>query len=68
MSTFFKNKEDGNWTKMSSFPFSNVDIMPGFKVQNYTADRTSIEATTSITATFDNFRINSAQEIVEPEI
>ena len=68
VTAFYKERNDDQWTKMSTFPFSNVDIMPGFKVQNYTADRTSIEATTGITATFDNFRINAAQEIVEPEI
>jgi len=40
----------------------------GFKLQNFVTNRTSITARSTITATFDNFKINAAEEIVEEDI
>jgi hypothetical protein len=42
--------------------------MISFKLQNFGTIRTSITARSPITATFDNFRINAAEEIVEEDI
>lgn len=40
----------------------------GFQLRNFFANRTSIGAMHSISAEFDNFRINAAHEIIEEDI
>ncbi len=68
ISTLFKKKGDTEWEKMDTFRSTPNDIMLGFKLQNFVLIRTSITARSPITATFDNFRINAAEEIVEEDI
>lgn len=68
ISTLFKRKEDAEWKKMDTFRFTPNDVMIGFGLCNFTSIRTSITARSPITATFDNFRINAAVEIVEEDI
>jgi len=67
-STLFKRKGDAEWKKMDTFRSTPNDIMLSFKLQNFSGIRTSITASSPITATFDNFRINAAEEIVEEDI
>jgi len=68
ISTLFKKKGDTEWEKMGTFRSFPNDIILGFKLQNFSTVRTSITARSPITATFDNFRINAAEEIVEEDI
>jgi hypothetical protein len=56
------------WMELDSFRFSTEDVLFGVLLQNFTTKRASIKAESSITAFFDNFKINAAQEIVEEDI
>ena len=58
----------GKWEKFNTFPFTENNMLIGFRLQNYFGKRTSIQAKDSIIAEFDNFKINAAQEIIEEEI
>jgi len=68
ISTFYKKEGKKRWKKMHTFPSTTHDAMVGFALQNFMVKRTSITAKSPLTAEFDNFRINSAQEIIETEI
>jgi hypothetical protein len=68
VSGLFKRKGDAEWKKMDTFQSPPNDVMIGFGLVNFTAGRTSITAESPITATFDNFRINAAEEIIEEDI
>lgn len=68
ISMLFKRKGDAEWKKMDTFQSTPNDVMIGFKLDNFTSMRTSITARSHITATFDNFRINAAEEIIEEDI
>jgi len=68
ITTLYKKKGDTEWERMNTFPYTTADVFFGFKLQNFTSKRTSIRAESSITATFDNFKINAAAGITEEEI
>jgi len=68
ISTLCKRKGDVEWKKIDTLRSTPNDIMLGFKLQNFGTIRTSITARSPITATFDNFRINAAEEIIEEDI
>jgi hypothetical protein len=68
ISTLFKRKGGAEWKKIDTLRSTPNDVMISFKLQNFGGIRTSITARSPITATFDNFRINAAEEIVEEDI
>jgi len=68
ISTLFKRKGDTEWKIMDTFRSSPNDVMVSFRLANFALKRASITARSPITATFDNFRINAAEEIVEEDI
>jgi hypothetical protein len=68
ISTLYKREGEAQWKKLNTFPSSKNDATVGFGLQNFIVRRNSITAKSSITANFDNFRINAAQEIIEEEI
>jgi len=68
ISTLYKMKGATAWNKMHTFRSTDNDMIFGFQVRNFFTKRTSIRATQSISAEFDNFRINAAHEIIEEEI
>ena len=68
VSTLLKKKGDLEWEKMDTFRSTPNDVMIGFSLSNFIAMRTSITAKLPITATFENFRINAAEEIIEEDI
>ena len=68
INTLFKRKADVQWKKIDTFQFVPKDVMIGFNLGNFTSMRTSITAKSPIKATFDNFRINAAEEIIEEDI
>jgi hypothetical protein len=68
ISTLYKKKGESKWSKISTFRVTENDMIFGFQLRNFFAKRTSIRATQSISAEFDNFRINGAHEIIEEEI
>jgi hypothetical protein len=67
-STFYRLEGKPEWKKIDTFRFTTNDMHPWFYLQNFVNERTSISAESSITALFDNFKINAAQDIVEEEI
>lgn len=67
--TLYKFEGSKEWTKMNTFfPFTTNDVAFGFSFMNFHSRRTSIQADRSISATFDNFKINAAQRIMEEDI
>ncbi len=68
ISTLYKKKGATTWNKMHTFRATDNDLMFGFQVRNFFYERTTIQAAQSISAEFDSFRINAAQEIIEEEI
>lgn len=68
ISTLYKKKGATAWTKMHTFRATQKDMMFGFQLRNFFNKRANIRATQSISAEFDSFRINAAQEIIEEEI
>ena len=68
ISTFYKKKGESAWNKFHTFQATANDMIFGFQIRNFMANRTSIEANHSITAEFDNFIINAAQAIIEEDI
>ena len=68
ISTLYKNAGTPEWTQMNAFRVTDNDMLIGFQLRNFFGNRTTIRATQSISAEFDNFRINAAQEIIEGEI
>ena len=67
-SILYKYKDSSAWNNLHAFRATDNDMLFGFQVRNFFNKRTSIRATQSISAEFDNFRINAAQEIIEEEI
>jgi len=67
-STFYKLEGNLEWKKIDTFRFTTNDMHPWLYLQNFANERTTITAEAHITALFDNFRINAAQEIVEEDI
>lgn len=68
ISTLYKKRGASAWNKMHTFRVNENDMIFGFTVRNFFNRRTTIRATQSISAEFDNFIINGAQEIIEEEI
>ena len=68
ITTLYRTKGDKEWKDLGTFWSTSNDLEFGFLLLNFTIKRTSITAKTSITATFDNFKINAAEEIIEGDI
>ena len=68
ISTFYRREGKTAWRKMNSLKSTTNDLMLSFGLTNSTPKRTSISAQAPLTARFDNFRINAAEEIIEEEI
>jgi hypothetical protein len=68
MRTLFKKEGEGLWRELSNFAFPPDDMRLGFSLQNFISKRTSVKASASVIARFDNFKINAAQEMIEEEI
>ena len=68
ITTLYKREGETHWRKLNTLPSTRNDAIVGFGLQNFILKRNSITAKVSITAKFDNFKINAAQEIIEEEI
>jgi hypothetical protein len=68
VTTLYRRKGRPEWTKMNTFPSNGDDATVAFAIQNFIITRKTIRASSTVTATFDNFRINAAREIIEEEI
>ena len=64
----YRLKGKDAWNSVGEVSFGSGDMYVVIALQNFISKRTSIEAPNSIKATFDSFRIRSAQGIVESEI
>ena len=65
ITTFRKEYGDSGWKEIGTFSGMTGDVVVGLGVTNFLANRTSIQADQPVMAAFDNFRINSAEEISE---
>ena len=68
VTTLYSRQGNPEWIKMDSFPSTGYDVTVAFALQNFFIERQTIDALSTITAAFDNFRINAASEIIEGEI
>jgi len=68
VTVLYRNKGERKWFQLDSFPFTSNEASFGFVVSNFAPQRTTINASASITGRFDNLIINAAQEIIESEI
>lgn len=68
VTTLYREGGDDKWHELGTISFNANDVMLGFITSNFVAKSRDITASKSITATFDNFRINAAQGIIEEEI
>lgn len=65
ITAFYKKRGDSKWKEIGTFSGMTGDVVVGLGVTNFLANRTSIQADQPVMATFDNFRMNSAEEISE---
>ena len=65
---FYKKAEATEWTQMNKFHVTDKDMMIGFQLRNFFANRTIIRARHSTSVELDSFKINAAKEIIEEEI
>jgi hypothetical protein len=68
VTAMYKKMGTTDWKKLSTCSTTANDIIIAFTLQNFELERKSIKAEGSISAMFDNYRINAAQEIIEEEI
>ena len=68
ISALYRKAGEAEWTKMYTFRVTNKDMIVGFQLRNFFGNRATIQANHSISAEFDSFKINAAQEIIEEEI
>ena len=68
ITALYRLQGEPEWSELGTHPFTNKDAFVGFKVQNFLASRKVIQALSSVSAAFDEFRINAAEGIVESEI
>jgi len=68
ITTLYRTKGNKEWNPLDTFWSTSNDLEVGFKLQNFANKRTSITARSPITARFDNFKINAAEEIIEGDI
>ncbi|MFH0845584.1 MAG: hypothetical protein V1930_08900 [Pseudomonadota bacterium] len=66
--TLYKNEGKAEWKRVGTVTRTTHDIVIVFGAANFVSARTSVGATRSFTASFDNFKINAAQNIIESEI
>jgi tetratricopeptide (TPR) repeat protein len=65
VTTYRKQQNATGWKTIASFSGMSGEVVVGFGVTNFVSERTSIQADQPVRAAFDNFRINSAREIME---
>jgi len=66
---YYQPAGSSRWRTLgSSSSFTTHDVMVGFVLQNFGTKRKKINATRSVEAYFDSFRINQAEEVIEDEI
>jgi len=68
ISTLYKVNGATEWNRLNTFRVTDNDMLIGFQVRNFFANRTTFQANHSVTAAFDSLKINAAQEIIEEEI
>jgi hypothetical protein len=69
ISTLYKKEGKKKWREMDTFRSTTNDVVFCFGLSNYLHfKRNSITARSAVIARFDNFKTNSAQEIIEEDI
>ncbi len=64
----YRAEGESRWNTAGRFRFTSNVVVFTFALQNFLPKRKSIGAEEEGKATFDNFRINAAEEIIEEEI
>jgi len=62
----YRTGGQGEWKKAGAFTRPRYETVMGFKASNFGGRRTTIGAKAPFVAFFDDFRLNAAQEILEP--
>jgi hypothetical protein len=68
LSVYYKKQSDRAWSKITDFSFTTEDLVLGFEVQNFVANKKYVKASKPFKAAFDNFKINAAEGVVESDI
>jgi hypothetical protein len=68
ISTFYKKAGTIEWTQMNKWQATDKDMLIGFQLRNFFANRTTIRAKHSTSVELYSFKINAAKEIIEEEI
>jgi len=68
ISTLYKKAGAVEWTQMNTFRVTDKDMMIGFQLRNFFANRTNIQAKHPISVELDSLKINAAEQIIEGEI
>jgi hypothetical protein len=66
---FYRNEGASTWKNLGAFPFDAPETGIGVGIRNFELRKADpIGAKSPFTASFENFRVNAAQGIAEPEI
>lgn len=65
ITTSYRKERETEWEKLLTFQGMTGEVVLGFELKNFLRKRTSIQARLPFAASFDNFRINAAQEVIE---
>ncbi len=65
ITTSYRKERETEWEKLLTFQGMTGEVVLGFELKNFFRKRTSIQARLPFAASFDNFRINAAQEVIE---
>ncbi len=68
ISTLYQINGAAEWNRLNTFRVTDNDMLIGFQVRNFFGNRTTIQASHSISAEFDSLKINAAEQIIEEEI
>jgi hypothetical protein len=64
-----KNAANNNWwNELFTVAATHKNVSVAVYVKNYVVNRTEIKAEKTFTANFDNFKINAARMIIEPDV
>lgn len=66
--SLYYRRGDGQWQKSDTFSVGVGNAVVALFLQNFSLQRTFIDAPRSVTGRFDNFRINAAEDVLEQEI
>lgn len=67
ITTLYMKEGKTEWERLLTSHGIRGEVVLGFGLKNFISQRTTIQARSPVVASFDNFRINAAQEIIKAE-